>query len=118
MEGYLVKDIVNIVERAIHSQECRSRSHDNTLISRSVRGRSFSVDTLTPRPKELTCEDFMKAVEGYKPLALRSVPLHKPEDITFANVGGLDHIKATLVEAVQWPSKVLTLTTNVDSPLE
>jgi len=109
MEGYLVKDMVNIVERAIHNQEARSSSHNSMLISRSVKERSFSVDTLTPRPKELSCEDFMKAVEGYKPLALRSIPLHKPEDITFVNVGGLEHVKSTLVEAIQWPAKVFTL---------
>ena len=115
MEGYLVKDMVNVVERAIHNQETRSSSHNSTSISshnstsisRGVREHSFSVDTLTPRPKELSCEDFMRAVEGYKPLALRSVPLHKPEDITFANIGGLEHVKSTLVEAIQWPAKVL-----------
>lgn len=104
MEGYLVKDLVNIVERAIHNQDKRISSHDKTLVSRKDRDRSVSVDT--PRPKELNSEDFMKAIEGYKPLALRSVPLHKPEDITFDSVGGLDHVKATLVEAIQWPAKV------------
>ena len=104
-EGYVVKDLINVVERAIHNSE-KHRSHDNTLQAGRP-GRSASVDTIAP-PK-LCYEDFKRALETYKPTALRSIMLYKPEDVGFDNVGGLEHIKQLLIETIQWPAKVITI---------
>ena len=112
MEGFVVRDLINIVERAIHNSEISS-SHDDTLMA-SRSGRSPSTDTIIPpKPKELHYEHFKKALECYRPVALRNIPLHTPEDINFDNIGGLARMKAALIETIQWPAKV-TITCHVN----
>lgn len=108
MEGFLVKDLTNIVERALHNAEERTH-HTNTLVARRF-NRSPSVDTIAPlQPKELNYEDFSKALETYKPVALRNISLHKFEDTDFNNVGGMAKIKTILIETILWPAKVMVL---------
>ena len=105
MEGFVVRDLINVVERAIHNSEISS-SHDDTLVVKRS-DRSSSVVTVTSlNHKELHYKHFQKALESYRPVTLRSIPLHMPEDICFDNVGGLVHIKTALVETIQWPAKV------------
>lgn len=106
MEGYLVKDLIIVVERALHNSE-RSRGRRNTLVPKQHLNDSASVDPTTPS-KELNIEDFYKALETYQPVALRNIPLYKPEDINFDSVGGLAHMKTILIETIQWPAKVIT----------
>lgn len=104
----MVRDLINIVERAIHNLEISSSSsHDDTLMARRS-DRSSSVITVTSLSsrKELHYEHFDKALESYRPVALRNIPLHMPEDIYFDHVGGLVDIKTALVETIQWPAKV------------
>ena len=101
-----MKDLINMVERAVHHSECRSGGHDSTLVpARS--NRSPSVETIAPvQPKELNYDDFKKALENYKAVALRNIVLYKPEDITFDDIGGLKYIKTMLIETILWPVKV------------
>ena len=108
-----MKDLINVVDRAVHHSEGHGQQHsDSTLVCKSF-NRSPSVDTIAPmQPKELLHNDFVKALESYKPVALRSVPLHKPEDIDFDKVGGLKRIKKILVETILWPAKVCTILNN------
>nr|KAG5696713.1 hypothetical protein BaRGS_028833 [Batillaria attramentaria] len=49
--------------------------------------------------------DFEAALDGFKPLAIRNVPLHTSGDLGWSDVGGLEDVKAALVETLQWPSK-------------
>ena len=112
MEGFVVKDLINVLERALHHSEQRT-SHNNTVVARRF-DRSPSVDTIAPlQPKELHYEDFEKALETYKPVSLRNITLHKPEDITFDDIGGLKYIKTMLIETILWPAKVITAILNV-----
>ena len=50
--------------------------------------------------------DFDAALEGFKPLAIRNVPLHTAGELGWGDIGGLEGVKASLVETLQWPSKV------------
>ncbi|MDZ7702677.1 MAG: AAA family ATPase [Halobacteriales archaeon] len=55
-----------------------------------------------PRTVEVTPEDVETAMAGVEPSAMREVVAEVP--VTgFDDVGGLDDVKATLTEAVQWP---------------
>ena len=102
-----MKDLINIVERALHHSEQRT-SHNNTLVMKRF-DRSPSVDTIAPlQPKELHYGDFEKALEMYKPVPLRNITLHKLEDISFDDIGGLKAIKTMLIETILWPAKVIT----------
>ena len=106
MEGFVVKDLINIVERALHHSEQQRTSH-NTLVTQRF-DRSPSVDTIAPlQPNELHYKDFEKALEMYKPVPLRNITLHKPEDISFDDIGGLKLIKTMLIETILWPAKVI-----------
>ena len=104
-----MKDLINMVERAVHHSERRSGGHDSTLVPVRVH-RSPSVETIAPmQPKELNYEDFQKALENYKPVPLRNIALYKPEDITFDDIGGLNYIKTLLIETMLWPVKVFLI---------
>lgn len=51
-------------------------------------------------------EDLSAAVEGFTPAALRNVSLHQSGDLGWRNIGGLHEVKDTLIQTLQWPSKV------------
>jgi len=51
---------------------------------------------------EVTMDDFMKALPDIVPTNLREVYVEVPE-VHWDEVGGLDSVKETLKEAVQWP---------------
>lgn len=55
---------------------------------------------------QLYQEDFDIALSGFKPLAIRNVPLHTSGDLGWEDIGGLEEVKKALVETLQWPSKV------------
>ena len=63
---------------------------------------------LTAEAKDviLTQDDFDSVLEGFKPLAIRNVSLHKAGELGWSDVGGLEDVKRSLVETLQWPSKV------------
>ena len=50
----------------------------------------------------MTAADFAAARPAIRPSALREVALELPR-VRWADVGGLDDVKASLQEAVQWP---------------
>lgn len=66
---------------------------------------------LTAQPKDVVLEpeDFTAALDGFKPLAIRNVQLHTAGDLGWCDVGGLEEVKAVLIETLQWPSKVCQL---------
>lgn len=49
-------------------------------------------------------DDFREAIRFVRPSALREVLIEKP-NVTWSDVGGLDRVKAQLMEAVEWPLK-------------
>src|SRR5918992_233745 len=49
-------------------------------------------------------DDFMDVIKEMEPSALREVFVEVP-DIKWENIGGLDHVKQELREAVEWPLK-------------
>ena len=51
----------------------------------------------------------MTALDGFTPASLKNVNLHRPSDVSWADVGGLHDVRHRLVETLLWPSKVNTL---------
>ena len=61
-------------------------------------------------------EDFVTALKGFKPAALRGVALHSAGDLGWSDVGGLANVKDALMETLLWPTKVnLSITRNYTS---
>ncbi|CAH1265421.1 PEX1 [Branchiostoma lanceolatum] len=87
-DGFVARDLEAVVDRAIHtvaSQKVKL-GHEN---------EEFNITT----------QDFKAALEGFVPCSLHGVSLHKAEDLSWSDVGGLDDIKHTLMETLQWPTK-------------
>lgn len=55
-----------------------------------------------------TTEDFRKAQEGFTPHSLKGIQLVKA-DVTWDDVGGLEEVKATLKQTLEWPAKYESL---------
>jgi len=53
---------------------------------------------------EVTREDFMNALKGIEPSALREVFIEVP-NVRWEDIGGLEDVKQELIEAVEWPLK-------------
>ena len=58
---------------------------------------------------KLGVNDFLRALRGFVPVALRGLPLHRSGTIDFSGVGGLKTVKECLKETLLWPSKVVCL---------
>jgi peroxin-1 len=57
-------------------------------------------------------QDLLDAQEGFTPLALKGVPLQK-SCTNWADIGGLDDVKALLKETLEWPTRYEPLFRNV-----
>ncbi len=53
---------------------------------------------------KVTREDFMEALKNIEPSAMREVLVEVP-NVRWEDIGGLDHAKQELMEAVEWPLK-------------
>jgi len=53
---------------------------------------------------KVTREDFLEALKNIEPSAMREVLVEVP-DVRWEDVGGLEHAKQELMEAVEWPLK-------------
>lgn len=93
-EGYVARDLENVVNRAIHAYIFKQ--------GRSV--QDVEVD--------LTREDFEVAMNGFTPASIRNVPLHQAGDLGWKDIGGLTDVKETLIETLQWPTKYPALFAN------
>ena len=54
----------------------------------------------------MSLDDFNNALVCFKPASLHGIKLHQGSDLTWQDVGGLDDIKQTLKETLEWPAKV------------
>ncbi|KAK7483173.1 hypothetical protein BaRGS_00025577, partial [Batillaria attramentaria] len=91
-EGYVARDLQVLINRALHSH--------------------LGQQPLECKNVTLLQNDFEAALDGFKPLAIRNVPLHTSGDLGWSDVGGLEDVKAALVETLQWPSKYPQLFAN------
>ncbi len=66
---------------------------------------------------KVTMEDFLEALKNIEPSAMREVLVEVPK-VTWDDVGGLEHAKQELREAVEWPLKYPELfrTLNIKPP--
>ncbi len=66
---------------------------------------------------KVTMEDFLEALKNIEPSAMREVLVEVPK-VTWNDIGGLEHAKQELREAVEWPLKYPELfrTLNIKPP--
>ncbi|CDZ96687.1 AAA-type ATPase [Phaffia rhodozyma] len=95
LEGYLVSDLKDLVDRAVQESAIRN------IFSRKD---EFFV----------SAEDFDNAHSGFVPFSLRDVKLHKSE-VKWDDIGGLIDVRRTLRETLEWPTKYAAIFTQ--SPL-
>lgn len=62
-------------------------------------------------------EDFEVALSGFTPASIRNVPLHQAGELGWADIGGLADVKETLIETLQWPTKVRLLYCSTETVL-
>ncbi len=63
---------------------------------------------------EVTMDNFLDAMKEVEPSAIREVFVEVP-DVKWSDVGGLDEIKDTLMETVEWPLKYAALFKQADA---
>eukprot|EP00039_Didymoeca_costata_P004724 m.75750 g.75750 ORF g.75750 m.75750 type:complete len:1035 (-) comp12521_c0_seq1:722-3826(-) len=90
-EGFVSRDLEQIVVRALH--ECSLRSYVNSL--QTMEGGNGL---------QLVQEDFEKALEGYTAATLQNVTLHE-SSVSFADIGGMEKVKEHLLDTFLLPSK-------------
>ncbi|XP_008570466.1 PREDICTED: peroxisome biogenesis factor 1 [Galeopterus variegatus] len=93
-EGFVARDFTVLVDRAIHS----------CLSHQSISTREELV---------LTTLDFQKALQGFIPVSLRNVNLHKPRDLGWDKIGGLHEVRQILMDTIQLPAKYPELFANL-----
>ncbi|KAM6087757.1 peroxisomal ATPase PEX1 isoform 2-T2 [Chlamydotis macqueenii] len=93
-EGFVARDFTMLVDRAIHA--CVSNQN-------AFQNGEFHLSTL----------DFQKALKDFTPLALRNVNLHKPKDIGWDRIGGLQDVKQILMDTIMLPAKYPELFANL-----
>ncbi|XP_030908314.2 peroxisomal ATPase PEX1 isoform X3 [Melopsittacus undulatus] len=93
-EGFVARDFIMLVDRAIHA--CVSRQN------------AFQNDELN-----LSTVDFQKALKDFTPLALRNVNLQKPKDVGWERIGGLKDVKQILKDTIMLPAKYPELFANL-----
>jgi len=49
---------------------------------------------------------FHSAFEKFTPSTLHNVPILKPGDLTWSDIGGLHDVRAVLQQTLLWPTKV------------
>lgn len=108
-EGYLAADLKALIERAVHEGAVRS-------IRQRIHGSNNDVDSgvdveTPPHPFTLTQEDFQKAQEGFVPSSLRGVKLQS-SGVNWADIGGLNETRKTLLETLEWPTKYASIFAN------
>jgi len=94
MHGFVGADVASVVTEA--AMEALQRERDEPSVTRA---------------------DFEQALAGVEPSAMRAYVAESPA-VDFADVGGLDDVKETLREAVEWPLRYGPLfeATDTDPP--
>ncbi|XP_043923611.1 peroxisome biogenesis factor 1 [Protopterus annectens] len=93
-DGFVARDFTVLVERAMHAWV--------------LNNKSFLEQGLC-----LSTSDFLQAIKGFTPSALRNANLHKPKDLGWENVGGLHEVKQLLMDTIQLPAKYPVLFANL-----
>ena len=55
---------------------------------------------------DISQDNFETALCGFTPASIRNVPLHQAGELGWNDIGGLTDVKNTLIETLQWPTKV------------
>ncbi|NXL75318.1 PEX1 factor, partial [Leptocoma aspasia] len=93
-EGFVARDFTMLVDRAIHSCASKQNASDDGDLN-------------------LSTVDFQKVLKDFTPLALRNVTLHKPKDLGWDRIGGLNDVKQILRDTIMLPAKYPELFANL-----
>uniref|UniRef100_A0A8C5REP2 Peroxisomal ATPase PEX1 n=1 Tax=Laticauda laticaudata TaxID=8630 RepID=A0A8C5REP2_LATLA len=93
-QGFVARDFTVLIDRAIHS--CILR-----------RGTCKKEDLV------LSTLDFQKAIQGFTPISLRNINLHKPQNLGWNKIGGLKEMQQILRDTIQLPAKYPELFANL-----
>ncbi|KAG8859203.1 Peroxisome biosynthesis protein pex1 [Serendipita sp. 411] len=91
-EGYSARDLEDLVNRAMHQATMRSTNErSDSVILRMI--------------------DLERAQDGFTPLSVRNIKLHKSE-VEWADIGGLHETRRILRETLEWPTKYAAIFAN------
>ncbi|XP_070584341.1 peroxisomal ATPase PEX1 [Erythrolamprus reginae] len=93
-EGFIARDFTVLIDRAIHS--CILR-----------RGTCKKEDLV------LSTLDFQNVIQGFTPISLRNINLHKPQNLGWDKIGGLKEMQQILKDTIQLPAKYPELFANL-----
>eukprot|EP00026_Physarum_polycephalum_P000498 Phypoly_transcript_00499.p1 GENE.Phypoly_transcript_00499~~Phypoly_transcript_00499.p1 ORF type:complete len:1191 (-),score=146.73 Phypoly_transcript_00499:406-3978(-) len=97
LDNYRASDIMSFVDRTLHAASCRTiLEANNSLPKNSTQQKRTGV--------MLSMNDFETARKGFVPVALKGVSLHT-SSVSWDSVGGLQTVKSTLIETLEWPMK-------------
>ncbi|KAI9099453.1 P-loop containing nucleoside triphosphate hydrolase protein [Phlyctochytrium arcticum] len=94
-EGYSPADIVTLLDRTLHEAALRT-----------IESGTGASNVIVQK------DDFERARDGYMPAALRGVKLEKNSDVSWNDIGGLEYVKRTLLETLEWPTKYAKIFAN------
>lgn len=87
--------------------EALARESAMTCLRKILPEVDFELDEIpyeTLMKLEVTMDDFLTAMKDIEPSAIREVFVEVP-DVKWSDIGGLDNVKKSLVETVEWPLK-------------
>lgn len=71
-----------------------------------IKGRLLFTAVQDDLQLDLIQGDFEDALHGFTPASIRNVRLHEAGELGWSDIGGLTDVKETLIETLQWPTKV------------
>lgn len=95
-DGYLGADLEQLVDRSIDAAYVRFLKEPH---------QPFDIP-------QLSIEDFTEAQKGFVPISLKGIQLHT-SDVEWQDIGGLNEVRKTLKETLEWPSKYPKLFENI-----
>jgi len=94
-EGYLPRDLDQLIERAVHAASTR-------LLQEKIQNSRTTLEESSN--SYLRLEDFEKALSGFTPSALKDIQLFKAE-VSWESIGGMYEVRQMLKETFEWPTK-------------
>lgn len=103
-EGFFPVDLKIIVNKAIHYNLTSNAPHDKINVTSKPQCSDTSC-TIDDDKRVLKLDHLLAVLTEYKPLNMRNIKLVPSSNLTLDKIGGLDDVKKTLIETIQWSSK-------------
>lgn len=108
-EGFLPVDLKIMVNQAIHYYLTSHGTRDEITVT----GESGNVLNAAAVPANSSCvsnqllkmDHVLAVLAKYKPLNLRNIKFSPQSHLSLINIGGLEEVKKTLIETIEWSSR-------------